>query len=231
MLLFAQVDSAGKNSMVDNWDFGQLYMRPYDMDTQMGFSNTGTKTILSFTELVDQENNSYTVKVHTDEQLKRNQYNTKYSRLWRFIDRYYAEKLRNTYNKLRNSGVYSLENIMTFVDSKTYDVIGPNLYNEDGWVKYEKKSLNTNVNKYYKALAGDRRDAYFNFLKQRLVFLDSYFSYNTDEVVKSKMEGSEASEGIATDFRVYLTVKDPMYIRTSTGQYAAERISFLQPNK
>jgi len=65
MLLFAQVDNAGKNAMFDIWKcpgvpttdypadskFNKLYPRPYDMDTQMGLNNSGEDKIPEIVEL------------------------------------------------------------------------------------------------------------------------------------------------------------------------------------
>lgn len=53
MMLFAQVDSAGKNAMFDYWKMPlgndnfdeRVYLRPYDMDTQVGLSNFGNDDI------------------------------------------------------------------------------------------------------------------------------------------------------------------------------------------
>jgi hypothetical protein len=51
MMLFTQVDNAGKNAMFDTWGNGKLYPRPYDMDTQMGLNNSGTDRIPVSAEL------------------------------------------------------------------------------------------------------------------------------------------------------------------------------------
>jgi hypothetical protein len=50
-MFFAQTDNAGKNAMWDMWADGKLYPRPYDMDTQMGLSNSGHDKHPSSSEL------------------------------------------------------------------------------------------------------------------------------------------------------------------------------------
>jgi hypothetical protein len=51
MMMFTQVDNAGKNAMFDTWGDGKLYPRPYDMDTQMGLDNSGYDRIGADAEL------------------------------------------------------------------------------------------------------------------------------------------------------------------------------------
>ena len=52
MQVFAQVDNCGKNCMWDTWDGIKFYPRPYDMDTEMGLSNTGSEIIRSDAEII-----------------------------------------------------------------------------------------------------------------------------------------------------------------------------------
>ena len=56
MMLFAQIDNVGKNAMFDCWrlkggNWGPLYPRPYDMDSQMGENNSGEDIILTSAEI------------------------------------------------------------------------------------------------------------------------------------------------------------------------------------
>jgi len=64
MMLFAQIDNAGKNAMFDCWQVTRtgdnisytkgayiLYPRPYDMDSQMGEDNSGNDRITAGAEI------------------------------------------------------------------------------------------------------------------------------------------------------------------------------------
>jgi hypothetical protein len=51
MIVFTQVDNAGKNAMFDTWGDNAFYPRPYDMDSQMGLNNSGVDDIPSYAEL------------------------------------------------------------------------------------------------------------------------------------------------------------------------------------
>ena len=54
MVLFGQVDNAGKNAMWDTWD-GKIWRpRPYDLDTATGLDNSGFEIIGADAEMIEE---------------------------------------------------------------------------------------------------------------------------------------------------------------------------------
>lgn len=199
MMVFTQVDNAGKNAMFDTWG-GKWYPRPYDMDTQMGLNNSGVDEILASAEinstmsretitgdykhnaaiisgLDDEHGNPYDSSNH----LRFTQYNTKTSKLWNAFSKHYSSEIQSAYHFLRNKGIYSVDNICNMVEGLTSNVIGEKFYNMDASSKYlNTMSVNADGSidtKYLYACQGNRTSRYRQFLKHRLTFLDTKFNY------------------------------------------------------
>lgn len=253
MMVFTQVDNAGKNAMFDTWN-GKLYPRPYDMDTQMGLDNSGQDIKLPSAELnIDlcpaaisgsnvatgiygEENRSVntwsttTSKTH----IRFNSYNTKESRLWKAFGRFYRKEIADVYAALRSTSVYSVEGICTYVDNMTCDSIGEKFYNKDAALKYfSYKSTDPNTNKdnfdstYLKCIQGSRKNRYRQFLTDRLCFLDTFFSYNssTNETIELRANANSTSSPIG------IHVYSPQYIRIAVDSAKqADIIAYADPN-
>jgi hypothetical protein len=191
LLTFTQVDNAGKNAMFDTWGDGRLYPRPYDMDTQMGLDNSGNDNMPVSAEVhydlsplrqsgaVIQASNW--TAISDPKHARFRAYNTNRSYLWKSFGLYFNDEIKACYQQLRASGVYSADRIQQFVNKKTSDIISGKYYNDDAVLKYLRiKDTNGNAtDAYYYCVNGDRKDRYYNFLKQRLIFLDSIFEYNS----------------------------------------------------
>jgi hypothetical protein len=168
--------------MFDFWgNDGIIYPRPYDMDTQMGLSNTGYDVISVGAELFTNETSGDLKDFEliydgaSTDQVNKNRladYNSSNSRLWHFISAYYNNEIKNTYHKLRDNGVYTVEQISANAEALTSKYFSETLYNEDGNLKYLTQGIG-----YYSRISGNRNDRYRQFLRDRLKFLDSVFNY------------------------------------------------------
>lgn len=229
MMAFTQVDNAGKNAMFDYWALGDyespLYPRPYDMDTQMGEENTGydivppsaeinpdfAPSIISgnlvgsdpLTKFVPNYNVT-TSSTHN----RYNHYNTKNSSLWKKFARVFHDDIVKCYSTLRSNGIYTVDNIMNAISSKTSEVIGETFYNSDAVSKYI--DIKTNDGRYNKdrlyAVQGNRVARYERYLTERFIFLDTYFKVARDL-------------NLSASFRAYATARHPVGIRVYTPQY------------
>ena len=137
MLIFTQVDNAGKNAMFDSWDSGLIYPRPYDMDTQMGLDNVGIDWMPPSAELFTSEygtdNSGLSATVDwryqgegrnkDPNEFRLTSYNTRNSRLWGFISKYYAADISSLYADLREDSTYDTDTICSFVNKLTSDLI------------------------------------------------------------------------------------------------------------
>jgi len=235
MLLFAQVDNAGKNAMFDIWGnnlnpsanskFGKLYPRPYDMDTQMGLNNSGADVIEAFAELNPKLSpvsctgtkiglnsqsyiNNWLAVTGNNSHDRYKTYNTSESNLWKTFGLYFKEEIAQVYEYLRNTGIYSVDQICQAINAKTCDKIGESYYNFDVSSKYlsykatneevakdkaegdlsqeeldkiENKDAVVYYEKYLFCTSGSRKNRYRTFLDQRIAFLDSFFGYKTNQ--------------------------------------------------
>lgn len=238
MLAFTQVDNSGKNAMFDFWDNGKVYPRPYDMDTQMGFDNTGHDIVPTSSELNDATRTGgleefgvkFTYCDSTDKELNINlkraqSYNTLNSRLWSFVWEQYYNDLKKIYNNFRRpDNTYDVDIICSAIDAKTCDIISEQQYNRDAVLKY----LGQNSNSYYYVVAGNRKNRYKQFLSERLLFLDSVFEINNYGVDSNKLVYRATVGG---EVELGLDVTHPTYITMKAGQNSTtEEKFFVDPS-
>lgn len=237
MMVFGQVDNAGKNSMWDTWD-GKIWMpRPYDMDTQVGLSNTGTETINPDAELnpvmaptsatgtfADYTSNSVT-------ELRYASYNTKTSRFWNSFGVAYKNEIASAYQNLRKT-VYDLDFIMKFYKERTVDIIGEIYYNKDSAAKYFTQT-NADNTEYLKMLHGNRIQRFQQWMEQRIIFCDTMFGYRysedntnslnseitlrSDAYLNSGSSGGDGSEGSTLKAYIGIASYTPQYVTVNVG--------------
>lgn len=251
MITFTQTDNAGKNAMFDTWYDGRLYPRPYDMDTQMGLDNSGQDIKLPSSELhldicpasisgskvqpgqfgVDNDACSTWSDTTNKNHLRFSAYNTAESRLWKTFAKCFKQEIAQTYIALRNSGVYSVDSICNYINSKTSDVIGEQYYNKDAALKYFSYTSgenNTPDSLYLRCLQGNRKNRYRQFLTQRLIFLDTVYS-NT----ASATNGTIELRAYANEEESYIGIHvySPQYIRIAVDSAKqADIIAYADPN-
>ncbi len=232
MQLFAQVDNCGKNCMWDTWDGVKFYPRPYDMDTSMGLSNTGTETIRVDAEIlpiispfkIEGTHAGYSNNDTTTD-LRYLSFNTKTSKLWNAFATEFKQEIANMYIALRNAKLYSFDTIMNHMKSMTYDVIGEIYYNKDAGSKYLSQTTDKN-SEYLKMLHGNRQQVYKKFLQERITFLDTVYGYSESDEQPDTLNStitlrSDALYGQpATEtLKCYLgiSVYSPQYVTISVG--------------
>ena len=233
MLMFIQVDNSGKNAMFDSWDDGKFYPRPYDMDTQMGLTNTGYDTIPTSAELKDSSSLGDTgfsanpdwryegTGKGTDPNAQRlTSYNTRNSKLWDFIAEYYKTDILNLYINLRNN-IYTENNICNYVNELTSKQISETQYNKDAFLKY---LFNPEKKDYFYVIAGNRDDRYRQVIRERLIFLDSVFEVK--DFSKNINMRADASGQIIWNFSSF----SPQYVTITSGQGTAGIKIYVSPD-
>lgn len=194
MMVFAQVDNAGKNAMYDTWGDGRLYPRPYDMDTQVGLNNRGQDNVLTYAEMSMDTSpifknfaaTSISNWVETSQRRSGDRfsfYNTSESALWKSFYKAYKAEICSTYFTQRVSGgIYDINTIMNAIDSMTSSRISKATYNLDAVNKFFDTSKQSNLH----CIAGSRRDRYYNYMIERLNFLDTlFYAYSTEGAANS----------------------------------------------
>lgn len=274
-LMFMQVDNLGKNAMFDVWGDSVIYPRPYDMDSQVGLDNTGHDRISTNLEVSSSEkiDGNITVKYYTDYTDKDNseikcsncnksfseckcknrdpfnrfnQFNTRNSKLWFFVNKYYSLELASIYRALRtpqtegsDDAIYGVARICDYVDELTSKQISESQYNKDANLKYFRKPvykinpdfetktpIYTSSLDYLYVVAGSRRDRYREVLLNRVAFLDSIFGgdFNTDYTCRQ--------QNFETKTKWTLKPYSPQYINLSIGNdsTAESATIYLQPD-
>lgn len=233
MMVFAQVDNCGKNMMMDTWDGKIFYPRPYDMDTQMGLSNTGTETIGSDAELLPtispfRADGTYAGYENSDTTTQNRylSYNTKTSKLWNNFAIEFEEEIKSAYQQLRSSGVYNVNNIITHMCSMTTDIIGEIYYNKDMASKYLSQ-VDTSSTEYLKALHGNRLEKYKKFITERIMFCDTLYEYMESDAQQDTLNStitlrSDAFYGMGVSegtLKCYIGISSysPMYVTINVG--------------
>ena len=163
-LVMGAVDSLGKNMKLATWDNGTTwYPQIYDCDTTMGLNNEG---VLAFTE--------------SNMKIEAGTYNTSSSRLWsRLIELMWAD-IQAEYTKMRNTTL-TLENIYECVINNEMDLIPATYYNSDCETKYLQFGSS-----YLKVLHGQGKQQVMEWLRARLLYVDTYMEYwvTTSDYVK-----------------------------------------------
>lgn len=231
MIVFGQVDNAGKNCMWDTWDGNVWFPRPYDLDTMAGLDNSGYETIpvdaeynVRLTPAINQmQNEMLTGGVQTgynDADLAHirynNTYNTSNSRFWILFATIFNpdtnSELLRLYTKLREH-IYTTDNILSFYFANTSDIIGENYYNGDMVAKFIKVFEDSNGAKnYLQQLHGNRVERFKYWITNRLIFCDSLFKYNrtTNDLIKLRIHPN-------SDTPVIMKTYQPCYITIHVG--------------
>lgn len=258
MTVFGQVDNAGKNSMWDTWDGKYWYVRPYDMDTQCGLSNTGTETIGVDAEMIPALSPTsatgtfaaYTTNELTE--LRYASYNTKTSKFWNTFGQEYASEIKSAYQNLRKT-VYDIDYIMEYYKARTTELIGEIYYNKDMAAKYLTQTSATNT-EYLKMLHGNRLQRFKQWMQQRLDFCDTLFEYRYSEENTNSINGeislrtdayllmnsgTEATDDAST-LRAYIGILTytPQYVTVSVGSgqdavitaYVSQDSTYVDPD-
>jgi len=250
MMMFTQVDNAGKNAMFDSWG-GKLYPRPYDMDTQMGETNTGSDSITVSAEinpdispkgiLGSKAANASVSNTNDNNHHRYSTYNTRLSKLWTLFAKYFKTDILACYSTLRSSGIYNADYIFNKVSSLTSDIIGEKFYNKDAAAKYltqtkekidEKTGLPVIDGTHLAKLQGNRENRYKQFIKERIIFLDTFFGYNGSNSLNSTIEvrTDVPALGLGESAKFGISVYTPQYVTVTVGSNDVTVTTYIDQN-
>lgn len=155
-LVMGAVDSLGKNMKLATWDNGKTwYPQIYDCDTTMGLDNSGM------------------LFYDTNIKIQAGVYNTSSSRLWsRLMELMWAD-IQAEYTKMRNTTL-TLENLYECIITNQMDCIPATYYNSDCETKYLQFKAS-----YLDALHGQGKQQVTEWLRARLLYMDTYMEYWT----------------------------------------------------
>ena len=198
----------------------------------MGLSNTGTETIRVDAEILPElspieTEGTYAGYEYTDTttDLRYLSFNTKTSKLWNAFSEEFATEIKDNYKILRNSGIFTVNNILKNAQSITDDMIGEVYFNKDAASKYLSQT-NEQTSEYLKMLHGNRLQKYKKFLTERIIFLDTIYDYMESDIQADSRNSiitlrSDALYGqSATEtLKCYLgiSVYSPQYVTISVG--------------
>lgn len=228
MIVFGQVDNAGKNSMWDTWDGLHWMPRPYDLDTMAGLNNTGYELVDPDAELnsalspyrvfnASSGTAAYSENVAPDANARYEAYNTRNSKFWMAFAKSFAAELKSLYGVLRDGDIYDIEHIMTFFKSMTSDIIGEVYYNRDMATKFYKLA---NIETFIDRMHGNRVQRFRAWMSKRIVFCDSLFDYSSatkslNNIISLRSDAVTGSETVSVS--VGIRVYSPQYVRFEVG--------------
>lgn len=185
-------DNLSKNMVITTYgrDENQdeiWYPQFYDLDSLLGLDNTGNNNITPGLEMG--MDNGFTCDK---------------SRLWTWFVEFNYKAIKDRYGELRANrlsgnkilpGIFSLENLMSYFAGDVSDTIGHKFYNQDFAYKYFEKDPSAG---WSRCAQGSRRSYIEQWIRERLIFLDSYFEYG---------EFNTRNITMRTYYQGYLTVK------------------------
>lgn len=228
MIVFGQVDNAGKNSMWDTWDGLHWMPRPYDLDTMAGLNNTGYELvdpdaelnpILSPFRLYNATGGTaaYSEDVSTEAGSRYLAYNTRNSKFWIAFAKSFKSEIENLYTVLRDGDIYSIDYITRFFKSMTSDIIGEVYYNRDMATKFYKLA---DINTFIDRMHGNRVQRFKAWMSKRITFCDSLFGYSSatkslNNIISLRSDAASGTETVSVS--VGIRVYSPQYVRFEVG--------------
>lgn len=189
-LVLGMVDSLGKNMRLVTYDGLVWYPTFYDMDTILGVDNSGA------------------LKFNPDVEFS--EYNTSNSALWTKMFKFMKSEIKDRYMQLRVSNKFSIDNIMNTFGGQIIDLIGERFYNKEVFDKYMPQGT-----EYLMTMAhGNRIGGLKRWLKERLIFVDSFFEVGGEYEKQLIMRLNPVGDRKA---RLALRTYSPQYIRVQFG--------------
>lgn len=202
--LMGAVDSLGKNMKLASWDGGNIwYIQPYDCDTTIGLDNSGDLRFGSDIEIGEADT-----------------FNTTASKLWEKVMRVFEEDIKAEYAELRRTTL-TLENMYKYILDEQINKIPKYYYNRDMENKYLKYPT------WIYALHGDAGSFIEQWLKDRLLYVDTMYDYNAstaDFVTLRASKFGNVYVDIQTFCSMYFTIKwtnkagDTQKLRVKKGE-------------
>lgn len=242
MIVFGQVDNAGKNSMWDTWDGLHWHPRPYDLDTMAGLNNTGIEMIDPDAELhpiLSPYLNYNTTAIATGysdntspiANLRYDAYNTRTSKFWIAFATSFATEIKAMYKNLRDSGVYTIEHIMQKFLSKTSDIIGEVYYNRDMATKFYKLS---DITQYIDRMHGNRVQRFKAWMTNRIIFCDTLYDYISETISLNNnifLRSDAFENNVSTPVSIGIKTYSPQYVFIDVGSgYDCKLRAYCSPD-
>lgn len=248
MIVFGQVDNAGKNSMWDTWDGLHWMPRPYDLDTMAGLNNTGYELVDPDAELnpvlspyrifnATAGNAGYSANVATDANARYEAYNTRNSKFWISFAKSFKTEIENLYSVLRDGNIYAIDNIMTKFKALTSDVIGESYYNRDMATKFYKLA---DIDTFIDRMHGNRVQRFKAWMTKRIIFCDSFFGFSSEtkslnNIISLRSDAATGTETISVTLGI--RTYSPQYVRIEVGSgrdaiieaYCAPNARYIDP--
>ena len=158
-------------------------------------------------------------------------YNTRTSKFWKAFAISFATEIKNMYKHLRDSGIYSIENIMDKFLGKTSDIIGEAYYNRDMATKFYKLS---DIETFITRMHGNRVQRFKAWMSKRIIYCDTLFDYtsptlslNNNIILRSDALESGSTISLSVGIKVY----SPQYVRIDVGSgYDAKVEAYCSPD-
>lgn len=184
--------------MLNTWDGKIWYPCFYDLDTSLGLDNTG-----------------YLV-IESDCEVEAGTFNTSKSNLWTKLQRVFAKEIRETYSKMRQKN-FTYDKIMEYMYTKQIGTIGERQYNLNAYSKYIRFGKT-----YLHMLHGNRIEHMKRFLKERLIYLDSLFGFESVEIKDSITIRANHLGNVYLDIKTY----SPQYVKVKwrNNEYMTKRV-------
>lgn len=178
-------DNFGKNLVITNFSKNVnldviWYVMMYDADSCLGLSNDG-----------------FLIKEPSMDLANAGDFNTIESQLWQKLidkDGGFWSEIMTRYAQLRNEKWFTLDKLLSYIDSQFIGTIGQRFYNEDARLKYTK----TENQSFLYLVNGTRLEYTKRWLEERIKYLDSVFDYAT---------AYDKRASIRTNANDYLTLK------------------------
>lgn len=195
------VDQRAKNMFLTYWgETGKWQPWLYDNDTCFGINNEGELVFDYYHEDIDIVNNE-------------NVYNGQNSTLWMNFRMAFPDKIKETYQNLRNNKVITFEKFIEYFIYNGSDMWSASVYNEDSDYKYISmlKSDNDASNLYQVRGTGEEHLKYF--IENRLNYCDSkwYASDYANDYVALRVYTPTTWAGIEPNPSITVTPFSNMY--------------------
>ena len=172
---FLMVDNRAKNAFPtrfhEDGESERWLILPYDMDTAIGINNEGELKFGYELEDTDLINDHFV-------------YNGQDSVLYVNMRLGFADKIKETYQTLRNDGIFSYKEVERRFDEHQ-KIWGEAVFNEDSQFKYIDPFINNNID-YLHMLQGSKAEQRKWWLYNRFKYLDS--KYSTGDAMKDTVQ-------------------------------------------
>lgn len=195
------IDQRAKNMFLTYWaSKGKWYPYFYDNDTCFGINNEGQLVFDYYHE-------------DTDKMDGANVYNGQNSVLWCNFRDAFPDKIKETYQNLRNNGYITYEKMVNRFITNGSDKWAESIYNEDSDAKYITMLRSSNDATNLSQITGSGEEYFRYFAKNRINYCDSkwYASDYADDYISLRIYTPEKWTGVEPNAAITVTPFSNMY--------------------